>query len=204
MGREALAWLRDAHPAAEPVAFFVADAGERPEGEDVDIEIVDAVSGLEQLGVTTVVLAIGAGERRRAVAEELSVAGIRPLSVLHPAAFRGPGVVVGEGSILAPGAVLTRDIALGQSVVINYGAALGHDCTVGDFAFVGPGAVLTGDVVVGSGALVGAGAVVLPGRVVGDGATVAAGAVVTHDVPRATVVVGNPARPAGANHVEGR
>ena len=197
MGREALAWLRDAHPAAEPVAFFVVDAGERPEGKDTDLVVVDAVSSLQQLGVAAVVLGIGAGERRRAVAEELSVAGIPLLSVLHPTAFRGPGIVVGEGSILAPGAVLTRDIALGRSVVINYGAALGHDCMVGDFAFVGPGAVLTGDVMVGSGALVGAGAVVLPGRVVGDGATVAAGAVVTRDVPPASVAVGNPARPAG-------
>jgi sugar O-acyltransferase (sialic acid O-acetyltransferase NeuD family) len=198
MGREALAWLRDARPDVEAVAFFVADASERPTGADVALAVVDSVADLSVLGVEGVVLGIGAGARRRAVADELTAAGVSPLSVLHPTAFLGPGIVVGDGSIVAPGAVLTRDVILGHGVVVNYRAAAGHDCTIGDFAFVGPGAMLAGDVRIGALAMVGAGAVVLPGRSVGDGATVGAGAVVTRDVAPGAVVVGNPARPLDA------
>ena len=194
MGREALAWLRDARPDVDPVAFYVADAAERPTGVDVALAVVDAIAGITQLGVDAVVLGIGAGARRRAVADELTDAGVPLLSVGHPTAFSGPGVAVGDGAVVAPGVVLTRDVTVGRGAIVNYRAAVGHDCTVGDFAFVGPGAVLTGDVRVGALAMIGAGAVVLPGRSVGDSATVGAGAVVTRDVRRGTVVVGCPAR----------
>ena len=197
MGREALAWLRDARPDVEPIAFFVADAADRPTGADVGLAVVDSVTALVELGVSGVALGIGAGPRRRAVADELIAADIALLSVLHPTVFFGPGVTVGVGAIVAPGVVVTRDVTLGRGAIINYRAAVGHDCAVGDFAFVGPGAVLAGNVHVGTNALIGAGAVVLPGRSVGDGATVGAGAVVTRDAVTGAVVAGNPARLLG-------
>lgn len=202
MGREALAWLRDARPDVDPVAFFVADATEHPHGSDVALPMVDRVVGLAELNVNAAVVGIGDGRRRLLVANELSRAGIEILSVLHPTAFRGPGVAIGYGSILAPGVVLTRDVTVGCGVIVNYGAAIGHDCTIADFAFLGPGAVLTGDVQIGAMTLIGAGAIILPGRVVGDGARVAAGAVVTQDVTEGIVVVGNPAQ--SVNGLSGR
>ena len=41
---------------------------------------------------------------------------------------------------------------------------------------------------------IGGGAIILPGVTVGDKSVIGAGSVVTHDVPAANVVVGNPAR----------
>jgi UDP-perosamine 4-acetyltransferase len=195
MGREALAWLRDARPDVEAVAFFVAGASERPTGNQVDLPLVTSVEDLAALDVSAIVLAIGEGAVRRRVGAEAAAASLTLLSIVHPAAFLGPGVDVGPSAIVAPGAVLTRDVRLAAGAIVNFRAAIGHDCAVGDFAFIGPGAVLAGDVTVGAGAMVGAGAVVLPGRTVGDRGTVGAGAVVTHDVPAGSVVVGNPARP---------
>lgn len=195
MGREALAWLRDARPDVDPVAFFVADAAERPQGSDVDLPVVDYVADLVEMNIDAAVVGIGDGRRRQLVACELSRADIEILTVLHPTAFCGPGVEIGFGSILAPGVVLTRDATVGSGVIVNFGAAVGHDCTIADFASLGPGAVLTGNVRIGAVTLVGAGAIILPGRVVGDGATVGAGAVVTQDVAEGIVVAGNPAQP---------
>ena len=48
---------------------------------------------------------------------------------------------------------------------------------------------------VGDGASIGSGATILGGVTIGAGALVGAGAVVTKDVPAATTVAGNPARP---------
>ncbi len=197
MGREALAWLRDARPDLEPVAFFVADIGERPTGVDVNLPVMASVDELVAAGVDGAVLGIGDGTARRKVADELVAAGLTLVTVVHPSAFLGPGVVVGDGCIVAPGSVITRDVRLGRGVIVNYGAKIGHDCVIGDFALIGPGAVLTGDVRVGSESLVGAGAVILPGRSVGNGAAVGAGAVVTLDVSAGSTVTGVPARPHG-------
>jgi sugar O-acyltransferase (sialic acid O-acetyltransferase NeuD family) len=194
MGREALAWLRDARPDVDPIAFFVADAAERPTGADVALEIATAVEELVDLGVGSVVLAIGDNVRRRTVAQQIEEAGLVDLAVVHPTAFLGPGVSVAPGGLVAPGVILTRDIAVGRGTVVNYGARAGHDCALGDYVFIAPGAVLTGAVVVGAGAFVGAGAVVLPSVRIGTAACVGAGAVVTADVPPGVTVIGVPAR----------
>jgi UDP-perosamine 4-acetyltransferase len=194
MGREALAWLRDARPDVVAVAFFTADAAERPSGADVDLPVMASVDELAEARIDGVVLGIGDGARRRKVADEVDDAGFALVTVVHPTAFVGPGVTLGDGVILAPGCVVTRDVRLGRGAIVNYGAKVGHECEIGDFAFLGPGAVLTGDVRIGAGTLVGAGAVVLPGRTVGSGAVVGAGAVVTRDVAEGAKVVGNPAR----------
>lgn len=194
MGREALAWLRDAHPEAEAVAFFVAGQELPPAGVDVRLEAVTSVSGLSALGVEAVLLAIGDNDRRALVALEIEEAGLGVVRVIHPAAFLGPGVSVEHGALIAPGAILTRDIGVSRGTIINYGAKIGHDCRLGAFSFLGPGAILSGDVSVGAKASIGAGAVVLPSRRVGEGARVGAGAVVTADVPAFATVVGVPAR----------
>ena len=193
MGREALAWLRDARPDVEAVAFFVADRREYPVGADLDLPVLTSIAELSGLGVGQVLLAIGDNDRRRVVAEQVDEAGIARLSIVHPTALLGPGVSLASGCLVAPGAILTRDIELGQGVIVNYGARAGHDCGIGDFSFVGPGAILTGGIEVGHGVLIGAGAVVLPSRRIGEGARVGAGAVVAADVRPGATVVGVPA-----------
>jgi acetyltransferase-like isoleucine patch superfamily enzyme len=54
--------------------------------------------------------------------------------------------------------------------------------------------VVNGSVTISDDAWIGAGAILLPNVKVGEQAIVAAGAIVTEDVPRRTVVAGNPAR----------
>lgn len=198
MGREALAWARDAWPAAEAVAFWIARGGPHPTG--AALPIVDEVGAGRRLGATHVVLGIGDNARRRAVAEEAAVGGLEALTVVHPTAFLGPGVAVAGGSVIAPGTVLTRDIVIDSGSIINYRAAVGHGALIGAWAFVGPGAVLAGDVAVGDSAAIGLSAAILPGCRIGSGAVVGAGAVVVTDVPGGATVVGNPARPMGTNH----
>lgn len=195
MGREALAWARDALPAAEAVAFWVAPGGPAPAGAATDLPVLEGLDVVRDGGATHVVLGIGDNVRRRRVAEEAATGGLDALTVVHPTAFVGPGVTVGEGAIVAPGVVLTRDVVIGQGAVVNYRAAVGHGGRIGDWAFVGPAAALAGDVTVGEGATVGLAAAVLPGVRVGAAALVGAGAVVLAGVPGGATVAGNPAHP---------
>ena len=194
MGREALAWLRDARPDVDPVAFFAVDPTERPTGADVGLPVIVSLEGLERHAVRHVVLGVGSNQRRLAIDREVSAAGLELLNVVHPSTHVGPGVRLDEGTILGPGVILTRDITVGRGCILNYGARIGHDCRIEDFAFVGPGATVSGDVRIAPHAFVGAGAVLLPGVSVGISAVIGAGAVVTRDVPDAQTVVGVPAR----------
>lgn len=194
MGREALAWLRDARPDTEPVAFLTSDVTERPTGADVHLPIVGSLDDVRELGAVAVLLGIGENARRRLVRNQVLSVGLMLITVTHPSAFTGPGVTLGEGCLVAPGVILTRDVRIGAGVIVNYGSKVGHDCRIEDDVFLGPGAILTGDVHVGEGAMLGAGVVVTPGVRIGSGATVGAGAVVIRDVPPGVTSIGVPAR----------
>ncbi len=140
------------------------------------------------------IVAIGANEARRAVAQWLAAQGYAFSSAVHPAAILGDGVHVGDGTVLMAGAIVNADTNVGMHCIINTRASIDHDCRVGDGVHVAPGATLCGGVVVGDGAFIGAGATVVPGRQIGSGAIIGAGAVVLHDVPDRALVSGNPAR----------
>lgn len=194
MGCEALAWARDAWPAATVVGFWTAADGSGPRGLSTDLPVLTDVWHAVDHGATHVVLGIGDGSRRHRVSDEAKAAGLEMLTVIHPTVFLGPGVIIGDGAIVAPRVLLSRDVVVGEGAIINCGVVVGHGGRVGEFAFLGPAAALAGDVSVGDGALVGIGAVILPGRQVGIHAVVGAGSVVVNDVAENSCVVGNPAR----------
>lgn len=84
--------------------------------------------------------------------------------------YHGVGLVINDGA------------TIGADVVLRHGVTIGHAVPAGRSPVIGDGVEF------------GAGAIVLGEISVGDGAIIGAGAVVTHDVPNAAVMVGNPAR----------
>jgi len=145
-----------------------------------------------------VVVAVGAPAGRRAVVaglERLGVTGPDRFPVLvHPTAWIGNGVTVGEGSVVLAGARVSTDIELGPFTVLNKNAIVGHDVVLERCVTVAPGASVSGHVRLREGVDLGANAVVVQGLTVGAGTIVGAGAVVTTDLPDAVTAVGVPAR----------
>lgn len=83
-----------------------------------------------------------------------------------------------------------------HAVTIGHGVAIAKDAVIMDTDHHAiSGRAMTAPVTIGDHVWIGARAIVLKGVTIGDGAIVAAGAVVTRDVPAATIVAGNPARP---------
>jgi sugar O-acyltransferase (sialic acid O-acetyltransferase NeuD family) len=168
----------------------------------------DALHGLEVLGLPVlgdhhwlsgrrVALAMGVGApaaRRRAWAAAQSVGAVEAPALVHPTAYMGVGVGLGEGTIVGAHATMTADVVIGRFGIVNVGATVSHNARLDDFATVAPGAHLAGGVRVGEGADIGIGASVTQGNTIGAWAIVGAGTVVIRDVAANTTVVGSPAR----------
>lgn len=110
---------------------------------------------------------------------------------------------IAEGSVLCPNTTVTSNATIGRMFHLNINSYVEHDCVIGDFVTFAPGVKCNGNVQIEDHAYIGSGAVIKQGTpdkrlVIGRGAIVGMGAVVTKDVPPATTVVGNPARPISA------
>lgn len=168
-----------------------------------DSRILGGLDALDQLvkaqprQAFVYITAMGNNDHRKNMVqrvEQLGAANLQAWPLVHPKAYLGKQVEIGDGSLVAPGAILTTGVRVGRHCIINVKASLSHDCQLGDFANINPGATLAGCVRVDPGAFIGAGATVIQGIRIGAGAIVGAGAVVIEEVPAHVTVVGVPAR----------
>jgi len=137
---------------------------------------------------------------RRRLADRAANVGATAVTLVAPSAQVYYPSQIGEGSVLCANTVVTVNIAIGRFVHLNIGSYVEHDCQIGDFVTFAPGVQCNGAVEIGEGAYIGAGAMIRQGKEgaplrIGAGAVVGMGAVVLQNVPAATTVIGNPARP---------
>lgn len=166
--------------------------GERIDGVEAIARNED--EALQRFPGAAFMLALGARDRRRAIADRLAARGARFGVVIHPAASVSPTARIEAGAAILPGAVVNAGAVVGAHAIVNSAAVIEHDCVIGTGVHVSPGAVLTGGVAVEDWAEIGARAVVLPGLKICAGARIGAGAVVTRDIATPGVYVGAPAR----------
>lgn len=197
-GRDVLQVVRDineAQPGAWDLVGFLVDEEFVSASSVQGLPVVGSVEWLTRNPQVEVVIAIGAPAVRHRIAIRIArEAGNRFATLLHPRAWLGQNVCLGEGSVICAGALLTRDISIANHVHVDIGVKIGHDAILCDFVTLHPSVSVSGNVQLAEGAEVGAGSVLLPKVSVGEWAIVGAGAVVTKDVPADATVVGVPAK----------
>lgn len=139
--------------------------------------------------------AIGDPVQRRHYVEAISSRGGRFISIIHPRAYIGRNVSIGQGCIIAPSVAVTCDVTLGNHVIINVQSSVSHDCTLGDYVTVSPGCHLAGGCQLDEGTFLGCHSALIPRTHLAPGIFVAAGAVVVESEQRPNIrLMGIPAK----------
>lgn len=107
--------------------------------------------------------------------------------------------VIKEGKLTLHGGFINEGVQItcAANTTIGRGCVIARDVIIRDYDghyIDTPDYRIAEDITIGNHVWIGNRAIILKGVSIGDGAIVAAGAVVTHDVPDASVVAGNPAR----------
>lgn len=197
-GREVLQVIRDINrisPAWKMEGFLVdksyAVAGNAVQG----FPILGDAEWLEGREDVEVFVAVGNSAARARIVEKIRTRFRNSFATfVHPRAWVGDHVVLGEGVIICAGCLVTTDIRIGNHVHVNIGCTIGHDASVDDFVTMNPSVNVSGNAVVGKGAELGTGCIVIPGLDVGEWSIAGAGAVVTKHVLSNSTVAGVPAK----------
>jgi len=153
---------------------------------------------LQDSGVTHFFIGLGSvgdSSTRKRLFEQATVAGMRPINVIHPGSEISVSAQIGEGATIMANVVINASAVIGINNIINTGAIVEHDCILGDHVHLATGAKLASTVTIGTGAHIGAGSTVRQLINIGEEAIIGAGATVVKDVPAGLTVVGNPAMP---------
>lgn len=182
------------------VKGFVDDDPSHPERvERIGSRVLGGVDWLESRlggpGAPHYALGIGTSVVRRTLSDRLDALGGRAATILHPNAFIGSDVKIGEGVVIYERSSITTNVQIGDHTHLNVGCVVQHDSVVGEFVQFSPGVFVNGDCTIGDDVFLGTGAIVTRGCEIGTGARVGAGAVVLDDIAAGTTVVGVPARP---------
>lgn len=157
-------------------------------------QVLGAVPQFEEYLQSDFVVAIGNAAIRRRIQDELTHAGAKFVTLIHPSAIITEDVVIGAGSVVMAGAVINPSARIGRGCIVNTSASIDHDCIVGNFAHVSVGAHLAGTVSVGDGTWVGIGSVVSNNISICSDCMIGAGAVVVKDIQKPGTYIGVPAR----------
>lgn len=197
-GREVLQAIRDINRegAVWTVEGFLVDKDYAVAGEIVQgYPVLGDAGWLENNSDVHVFVAIGGSAARARIVQDIRSRFSNSFATLvHPRAWVGDGVALGEGVIICAGCLVTTDIRIGCHVHVNIGCTIGHDAVVNDYATLNPSVNVSGNVVVGTGVELGTGSVVIPKLDIGEWSIAGAGSVVTRPVPPNTTVAGVPAK----------
>jgi UDP-2-acetamido-3-amino-2,3-dideoxy-glucuronate N-acetyltransferase len=144
-------------------------------------------------------------------------ASVDPRSEIGSGSKIWMNVQVRENAKIGSQCVISKDVYIDESVSIGNRCKIQNSVSVykgveiDDDVFVGPNACFTNDLIprafnqdwkisktfVGKGASIGANATIICGVTIGSYSMIGAGAVVTKDVPKYSLVIGNPAKVVG-------
>ena len=158
------------------------------------VEVFDSLDPFEPEEGCEYALGCTVVQKKMLVQQVKEKYGIFFAPLVHPRAYIGSHVTIGEGVVVAPHATISPNTVLSDFALINRAASIGHDVTIGPYSRIGPSAAIAAFCRIGTMTSVNIGAIILDRIHIGNNSVVGAGALVTKDVPDNVVVFGTPAK----------
>lgn len=197
-GREVLQIVRDIN-AAEPGTWtsiaFLVDEGVTASEFVQGVPVFPYRSFLLRNPNVKLVVAIGSSAARYSIVQRIKEEfTVDFVTLVHPRAWLGENVQIGDGSVICAGALLTTDLLLRDHVHVNIGCTVGHDAVLENFVTLNPSVNVSGNCQLADGVEVGTGSILLPKVEIGHWSVIGAGSVVTKSLGKNITAVGAPAR----------
>ncbi len=126
---------------------------------------------------------------------KLNIPRERFATLIHPTAIVPKGFCkIGYGVLMAPLSQLSPDTTVSDNCILLPNSFLGHDSFMDKFAHIATNGVIGANVHIGKAVHIGSNATIREKINIGDFSLIGMGAVVLQDVPKHTIVVGNPAK----------
>ncbi|WP_159282058.1 PglD-related sugar-binding protein [Rahnella variigena] len=103
------------------------------------------------------IIGIGNNKVRENLQQQVSDAGLKLVTLIHPHACVSPSAKIGNGVVIFAGTVLGVDVKIGDGVIVNCSCAIDHDSKLGDYSHLGVGVNLAGNSDIGRSAFIQAG-----------------------------------------------
>lgn len=114
-------------------------------------------------------------------------------TLVHPSASVSRFARLGHGTVIFQHVTVTSNASLGTHVIVLPHAVISHDSSIGDYTCITAGVCVSGNVKVGRACYLGTNAALHGHIQIDDFVQIGMGSVVRHDIPRGSIVVGNPA-----------
>lgn len=139
-------------------------------------------------------VAVGNGEIRKKISEEIEKNGAEIVSLMHPFSAVSEDVKIEKGSVVMAGAVINPGTVINRGAIINTCSSVDHDCEIGEYSHVAVGVHVCGTVSVGKNVWLGAGSTVINNINICDDCFIGAGAVVVKNIDVSGKYIGVPAK----------
>jgi len=194
-GREILGYVKDCIDAGSQwvIKGFIDDNLNSLDAYPYNQKIISTIKDYIPENDDLFVCALGLPKIKKAVVESLLSRGAKFATLVHPTAYMGANVKLGQGVVLCPRVTLTCDILIGNFVMINIASDCGHDAIVGDFATISGSCDITGHCQVGEGSFLASNVAMRPSSKIGKWASVGINSSVILNVKDNQRVFGNPA-----------
>ena len=141
-----------------------------------------------------IVISTARPDFRRDILNKINETNLSLTSIIDKEAIIRPSAVIEEGSVVCAQSYISSNSVLLCNSIVHGQVLIGHDVEIGKHSSIYVGANILGGTKIGNEVEIGSGASIYPNIEIGDNCKIAMGSCVYKDVPKNSLVQGNPAR----------